>query len=660
MAFAAPHCAVAQAITLRSLLDEMTDLIRLTRMPSPAYTTGQASSYDRRSTNPAIATDENWFANNDRGQFIRTETNAGREEFVMMDASGPGAIVRFWSANPVDAGTLRIYLDGTGRPALEIPMAEFLGGKSALAPEPIGGERARGWNSYLPIPYAKHCKVTADKRDFYYLIDHRTYAPCTEVETFTPAIAEGASAAIQSAAKALAAPGSIAPRPQGKLVEQSYSFDLVPGASSESEPLKSSGMLLEMTALVDTADLETALRGCLLEVLVDGQAAPLVQAPLGDFFGTVPGPNPYESLPSGVRSDGTMYCRWPMPFHQELHLRITNHTDAPVRVAGRLAADLRDLESDTLYFHAKWRTERDLVTLPRQDWNFATLRGHGRYVGTMLHVTNPIKNWWGEGDEKVYVDGAAFPNWFGTGSEDYFGYAWCSEQAFTHAYHNQPHCDGPWNFGQTCVSRFHVMDDIPFTESLKFDMEVWRGIDVIAHQSAMSYWYAAPGGTDNFTPPTPDQLAIPATASVPKAPNIEGAIEGERMKLVARTGGRVLRQFSDQWPWSGGAHRWWIGGAEGDRIAFEFNAEAAGNYEVFASLTRAPDFGIVQLAINGTDAGAPRDGYSENLEFGPEFSLGQFALLKGPNTISATIRGTSPKASPARMFGLDYVRMVKR
>lgn len=35
--------------------------------------------------------------------------------------------------------------------------------------------------------------------------------------------------------------------------------------------------------------------------------------------------------------------------------------------------------------------------------------------------------WWGEGDEKLFVDGEKFPSTFGTGSEDYVGYAWAAE-----------------------------------------------------------------------------------------------------------------------------------------------------------------------------------------------------------------------------------------
>ena len=48
----------------------------------------------------------------------------------------------------------------------------------------------------------------------------------------------------------------------------------------------------------------------------------------------------------------------------------------------------------------------------------------------MLHLINYHRGWWGEGDEKIYVDGEDFPSHFGTGTEDYYGYAWCRPEEF--------------------------------------------------------------------------------------------------------------------------------------------------------------------------------------------------------------------------------------
>ena len=204
------------------------------------------------------------------------------------------------------------------------------------------------------------------------------------------------------------------------------------------------------------------------------------------------------------------------------------------------------------------------------------------------------------------------------------------------------------------------MDDIPFQQSLQFDMEVWRGIDVIAHQSAVSYWYAAPGSTDNMPAPEANLLTIPEPPPVPTMRQVEGAIEGERMKLVGRTGGRVLRQYADILDWSCGGQRWWVQAETGDRIDLAFDVEHEGTYEIRAGLTRARDFGIVQLLVNGRETGPPVDLYAESIAFGPEQSLGVFKLIPGQNTLSAVLKGANPEAIPAMMFGLDYVRLLSR
>ncbi|MCL2710967.1 MAG: DUF2961 domain-containing protein [Planctomycetaceae bacterium] len=185
---AVPQLAItlsAQTVTLSTLLDEMIDRDALTRFPEPAYVCVQASSYDRASKSPD---EPGWFANNDTAQFIREETNAGRKEWVLMDAEGPGAIVRWWITAPHYRTTVRIYLDGSDTPAIEANIGDLIGG-DYLAGAPLSAEKARGRNLYLPIPYAKHCKVTVDNMqaqgNLYYQINYRTYAKGANVQSFT-------------------------------------------------------------------------------------------------------------------------------------------------------------------------------------------------------------------------------------------------------------------------------------------------------------------------------------------------------------------------------------------------------------------------------------------------------------------------------------------
>ena len=90
-------------VTFARLLSEMVDLGGLCEFPDPPFVTRQFSSYARASKTPDNP--NAWFANGDRGKYLRTEKTNGRTEYVMMDAKGPGAVVRLWSANP--GGTLR-------------------------------------------------------------------------------------------------------------------------------------------------------------------------------------------------------------------------------------------------------------------------------------------------------------------------------------------------------------------------------------------------------------------------------------------------------------------------------------------------------------------------------------------------------------------------
>jgi hypothetical protein len=646
--------AAAAQVSMESLLDEMTDLAALTRLPDPAYTVKQFSSYDRNSQNPDVLTDDDWFANADRGQHLRTEERNGATEWVLMDAEGPGAIVRFWSANPIDAGIVRIYLDGNAEPTIEMPLTDMLGGGAHPFIKPISGERARGWNSYLPIPYATHCKVTASQPDFYYQINYRTYAEGTRVATYSEQTIRRVEVLLDSTAKRLASPESLALPSVEKQVAKQFSHQLDSGATAL-EPIEAPGALYAINVRVKADDLERALRGCLFEVYFDEQDAASIVAPLGDFFGTAPGANTYASIPSGVLEDGALYCRWVMPFAKGALLRFTNTTDAPLSIAGSYVLGSYDWTDASLYFHAKWRSEYPIATLPRQDWTFVEIQGAGRFVGDMLHITNPVKAWWGEGDEKIYVDNEPFPSHFGTGTEDYFGYAWCSNEVFTHAYHNQPRCDGPANYGQTCVSRFHVIDNIPFTNAFKFDMEVWHWQECEIAMAATSYWYARPGGSDDVPAVAVDSLKIIAPPPPPEMKVVEGALEGESLRIAECTGGQTINQTSDGWGWSREAQLWWRDGQPGDTLTIAFPVEKAGRYDVRAVFTKAVDYGIIQLRVNGQEAGAPRDFFEGSVIATPEESLGVFELTEGENTLTAEIAGANEKAVPSHMFGLDYI-----
>jgi hypothetical protein len=270
-------------------------------------------------------------------------------------------------------------------------------------------------------------------------------------------------------------------------------------------------------------------------------------------------------------------------------------------------------------------------------------------------IDNPVKAWWGEGDEKIYVESETFPSHFGTGTEDYYGYAWCWPGLFTHAYHSQPRCDGPGNYGRTSVNRFHILDRIPFTHDFKFDMELWHWDEKCqVNLAVVAYWYARPGASDGFKS-IRAQDAIVRPMPVYVVPRVDGAIEGESLKIL-----RVMGAAEPQ-DWDGasaGRHLWWHAGMKpGDAIALAFAAPKAGKYRVLGRFLRARDYGIHQLAINGQKAGGPVDFFNPDAKPGNELDLGVFELKPGENEFTATVVGANEKAVKSYLLALDYLRL---
>ncbi|MBX3119201.1 MAG: DUF2961 domain-containing protein [Fimbriimonadaceae bacterium] len=636
--------APAQRVTTASLLREMSDLSRLSTTPNPAYTCAQASSYDRASVREGTP---EWFANADYGQYIRKETNAGRTEWVMADLQGPGAVVRIWSANP--NGVVRFYYDGEAEPRLTAKLDGLLTGNVPPWGEPFAYTAARGCNLYFPFPYSKSLKITIDEtgrntKGLYYHVNFRTYAKGTVVETFDPK-----QLASLNLPKSLTAP----PDQPGKSNPFSIAPSQAMGWSQGNGPAAIRLLQLKIdfpqvpaeTAWTDPRHKHNILRS--LELQIDFDDETCVRIPIADFFQTGTKANAFDTLPVSV-SGSEFTARWPMPYARQANIRLVNH--GKVAVTGSLSLRTEPLRSfaGQMHFHAQWGYDYK-GSRPMADMDFVRTRGEGRFVGAVLTVANPVRAWWGEGDEKVFVDGEEFPSTFGTGTEDYFGYAWCCNLPFVKPYHAQPQCDGPDNFGYAVNSRWHIFDDIPFTKSLRFAIEKWHWANTSSEFSFAAFWYAKPGGK-----PTaeldPDMLRFPEV-SLKHAP--KDAIEAESLRFSANGGKTEVQQIGGP---SDEKQIWWMDAAVGNRLTVAIPSPGAGKYRVRMNACMATDYGAHRLYINGVEAGII-DFYSPDLMW-KEFDLGVFDLKAGENTLTVDFIGSNPASKPKRsMFGLDWVHL---
>jgi hypothetical protein len=511
-----PLCAVQAgepAVTLESLLSEMIDRDALARWPAAAYSCKQASSYDRTKTGPDNP--QTWFSNRDYDYSIRTEEHAGRKEYVIMDETGPGCITRWWI--PLEQyesinHRVRIYLDGDDKPAIDVRYYPFISGLDFVkppfafissdekdAPSQLGlppGEKQMGADLYLPIPFARGCKVTLDRLPFYYSINYRKYELGTHVKSFTMADYEAATTTLQRTARALGelktATGGNALRKDGTVAPGGdLAIDLPAGANA----------VRTLEVAIDPADAPQVLRSAVLEGTFDGEAA--VWCPIGEFFGCGARLNPVQDWCRSVGKDGTLTSRWVMPYAKAARIVIRNHGKTSVRMKLAAATCPWDWDDSSMLFHASWHCQYPIKTRPMSDWNFLQIHGRGVYVGDTLTVFNPVAEWYGEGDEKIAIDGEKVPSQIGTGTEDYYGYAWGMSHHFSSAFISMPLRDSKgkadWR-GYTTTSRLRLLDGIPLRSSLNMDMEIWHWAYTQVGYAAGTFWYARPGATTNRGP----------------------------------------------------------------------------------------------------------------------------------------------------------------
>ncbi len=128
-------------------------------------------------------------------------------------------------------------------------------------------------------------------------------------------------------------------------------------------------------------------------------------------------------------------------------------------------------------------------------------------------------------------------------------------------------------------------------------------------------------------------------------------IEGESLKALDKSAGKARRQEISGW--SGGGQIWWTGARPGDELVLEFTTPEAGTYELSVVFTRAPDYGIVDVLINGLAAASGLDLFAGQVERTDELALGAFDLDAGAQRLTLRIRGKNEAAVDGYMVGID-------
>ncbi|MBN2578402.1 MAG: DUF2961 domain-containing protein [Pirellulales bacterium] len=212
-------------------------------------------------------------------------------------------------------------------------------------------------------------------------------------------------------------------------------------------------------------------RSLVLRMYWDGAAVPSVETPIGDFFAAGNGMTANVStLPIEVTSYGrALNSYWHMPFRKQARVELENQSKHRLCVYCQIDwMQLPALPDDTLYFHARYHQE--LPVKPFSPYTIFEGRGEGQYVGQVLSTQNSLGSWYGESDDRYYIDGEETPSLVGTGTEDFFTDAW-NMRLFTNLNAGVTICEPNAVDSRKTAYRWHLQAPVIFRKSLKVEIE---------------------------------------------------------------------------------------------------------------------------------------------------------------------------------------------
>jgi hypothetical protein len=291
--------------------------------------------------------------------------------------------------------------------------------------------------------------------------------------------------------------------------------DAVPVEPGQTAPLldvTGAGVVTHLWFTINSPD-PMHLKNLVLRAWWDGESAPSVEVPIGDFFGLGLGEYfTYQSALLAVAPIKALNAYFQMPFASSARLALTN--EGKVRTDNLYFAvdyvTLAALPGDVGRFHAQYRQAapckgwtddwtneydpriNDRKNLSGEDnYVFLEATGRGHFVGVTHAVEQNQDQWFGEGDDMIFIDGDAAPTINGTGTEDYYNGAWdFGGQAFANLHQGAPYIVDPERIGgRYCLYRWHIESPITFEKSIRVTIEHGHANHRSDNFYSTAYWY---------------------------------------------------------------------------------------------------------------------------------------------------------------------------
>lgn len=619
----------AGTVTLVSELEQLYNLDLL-----PQYRTGvmeQESSYDRT-------------GNNDDGfsgkySYLRKENG----KLVLADYKGPGVINRIWTPTPT-TDTIQFYIDGEKTPRISIPFIDLFSGKMFPFVNPLCGNEIGGYYCYVPIQFAKSCKIVfSGERIMFHQIQYRPYPQDAQAESFNMKWNTEQVEALDKACNFWQR--QVKPltnlNKDGMQVE-TKEFFIAPGEAipffSANEGGRISGVELDFGSA-----LEGKYKDIILEAQWDDDQSPAIYSPAADFFGYAYGKPAMQSLLLG--SFQTInYSYIPMPYTKKANLSLVyekrqdiNQSKVEVKAKVYYTNKPQNPEKEGRLYSI-WRREIDPKEF--EPYLFADIRDRGHYIG-ITHIAQALRpgmTLFFEGDDSTMVDNKL--RMHGTGSEDYYNGGWYAlldrwDRGVSLPIHGS--LDYSLPMARTGGYRFFMTDKLTFEKNLHVTIE--HGPEQnrfpVDYTSLAFYYGSKPAECSVFPSEKLRTVFDPSThIFFPQLMNLsighDLRIEN-RDRLIADTENEgLVRIMLDEVP--------------------------EGVYKIKLTYYKTPDGGAFEVWNRQKQIKEREDVYSASEEKMENAELGTFTLTRHTNSISIKVK----KTEKGSKFHFDILTLEKQ
>jgi len=417
------------------------------------------------------------------------------EEGVIFEDAGAGVVTRIWMtmgdgiSTPLDPDIgIQIHIDHDL--VVDMPLADFFSGNQAPFLFPANGNRdvSSGGNyCYTPIAYRNACRISLtnarDKR-IWFQVSHQALFESDRIDSFD------GSDRFQTWRDHLGQPGSDPWQGLTQPLQGGQSL-IQPGGEVQLLDTAGSDTIYALTLQLP----QTAWTELHIDIRMDGTLR--ASMPIADFFAVGSRyETPKRSLFLGF--DGSaLYCYFPMPFFKSAEITLSdpeNLLESSVIVGSQIRSAGIQPPSNAAYFTAI-ASEAE-VPLGKSH-NLFDLEARGKWVGMFAEmggVGTPSMNYL-EGDEQIFLDGSAQPQFYGTGVEDFFGGGFYfrdqnqQPQPFRLALHGMSYHHNQNDEGTTAMYRFMVADAVPFNHAAMGIMEAGPTGNIAMRAKTINYFY---------------------------------------------------------------------------------------------------------------------------------------------------------------------------